>query len=309
MLLSGCLLLSLSWSNLGAAIPINQWVDGDYLQRRYPEGLTSLVQAFNLAVGAKLNPSIQYQEALSAEILAGSPILYINAVDIKRWPTREQGRVIRDWVEHGGFLFIDAGLQASFLQETAQSHSYAAWEVAAPVAKFLRQTFERNPEIVGVDHPIFQAWYSGLPDAKELPDNVRTYVVNEKWPNGTYSLMGLRWGQEYRVVLTPIICMGWGRDFSGAWSNHISFRVREYDPMVEARLRTTVAKSRQYEVPLLNNEKEVVFCENGEMPSWVREPNGRIRLFKYYRTSANDDFAHVFYTRFGINLLYYAMTR
>lgn len=301
------LLLPLLLLSLEAKIPVNQWVGSDYLQRRYPEGLTSLLQAMNQVVGSDFNPSVQYLEGLNEDVLRSSPFLYINAGDIKSWPTQAQCKVLRSWVEHGGFLWIDAGLQASFLQESAQNHSYAAWDVAEPVAKFLKMTFGKLPEIVPSDHEIFHAWYTELPDPKDIPEGIRDYVTKEKWPSGSYSTMGIKWGTEFRVVLTPIISMGWGRDLSGTWSSPIAFRVREYDSNAETQLKSTVAKGKQYEVPLLNNQKEFVYCETGDMPAWVREPNGRIRLFKYYKTSDISDYAHTFYTRFGINMLYYGL--
>src|SRR5262249_34846098 len=147
----------------------------------------------------------------------------------------------------------------------------------------------------------------GLPDGKELPDTVREYVTKEKWPNGTYSVMGLRWGTQYRILLTPIVAMGWGRDASGNWADPIAFRTREYDPLVEGRLKNTVAHGKQYEVQLQDNTKEFVYCEVGDLPAWVREPSGRLRLFKYYRGSAINDYAHQYYTQLGINLLYYSL--
>ena len=307
LLLLAALLARLCPEAAPGAIPVNQWVGGNYLERKYPEALTSLVQAMNRATGADLDPSIQFLESLTAKGLRGSPVLYINAGDITAWPTAQQGALIRDWVEHGGFLFIDAGLQAPFLQESAQVHSYAAWTPAPAVQAFLHRTFGRDPETVPLDHQIFRSWFDGLPDPKVLPDSVRDYVVNEKWPKGTYSLMGLRWGTQYRVILAPIVAMGWGTDGAGGWSDRVSFRVREYDARAEIQLRTTAAQGRQYEVPLQDGSREIVYCATGDMPSWVREPSGRIRLFKYYHGTEINDYAHEFYTRLGINILYYGM--
>jgi hypothetical protein len=109
------------------------------------------------------------------------------------------------------------------------------------------------------------------------------------------------------VILTPIVAMGWGRDAGGGWSNRIAFRVREYDPIVEKQLRGAVAKGRQFEVPLLNGEKEAVYCESGDLPAWVREPDGRIRVFRYHRSGEINDFAHQYYTRLGVNIMYYGL--
>ena len=289
-----------------ASIPVRQWIDGNYLQRKYPEALTSLVTAFDAATGADLDPSIQFVESIDATLPA-SPILYINAGDINQWPTGTAAKLIRDYVEHGGILWIDAGLQAPFLQDSSQVHSYAAWNAAPAVLAFLKHTFNREPEAVPLTHELFKSWVQGLPDGKDLPNTVRDYVTQEKWPNGTYSVMGLRWGTQYRVILTPIIAMGWGRDYAGNWSSAIGFRTREYDPTVEAKLKNTVAHGKQYEVQLADNSKEYVFCETGDLPAWVREPSGRYRLFKYYRSSEINDYAHQYYTQLGINILYYSL--
>jgi hypothetical protein len=281
-------------------------VDGDELQRKYPEALSSLVAAFDAATGADLDPSIRFVERIDSKI-ATSPILYVNAGDVKEWPTGAAAKAIHDYVEHGGTLWIDAGLQAPFLQESSQVHSYASWNPAPAVLAFLKQTFRREPEAVPATHELFKSWIQGLPDGKDLQDSVRDYVTREKWPNGTYSVMGLRWGTQYRIILTPIVAMGLGRDASGNWADPIAFRVREYDPTVEARLNNTVAHGRQYEVLLQDNSRELVFCETGDTPAWVREPSGRLRLFKYYHGGAINEYAHEYYTQLGINILYYCL--
>src|ERR1035438_3517744 len=116
-------------SRVDASVPITQWVDGNSLQRNYPEALTSLASSFNHAVGSDINPSIQYIETISETVKTG-PILYINAGDVKNWPHGEKAGLIRSYVEHGGFVWIDAGLQPPFIQGPGQSYSYAAWQPA-----------------------------------------------------------------------------------------------------------------------------------------------------------------------------------
>jgi hypothetical protein len=44
------------------------------------------------------------------------------------------------------------------------------------------------------------------------------------------------------------------------------------------------------------------------MPAWVNEPEGNWRVFRYYSSREISEYAHVFYTRLGVNIFIYALT-
>ena len=75
------------------------------------------------------------------------------------------------------------------------------------------KTFKSLPR----SHKIYKVFYKGLPDPTVLPDTVREFVVNEKWPQGTYSAVGLEVNDRIAVLCTPIIAMGWGKRYDGEW--------------------------------------------------------------------------------------------
>ncbi|MEM4248222.1 MAG: hypothetical protein QXH80_03060, partial [Candidatus Nanoarchaeia archaeon] len=74
------------------------------------------------------------------------------------------------------------------------------------------------------------------------------------------------------------------------------------------RLRSAAYSGARYEAVLEDGRKDIVYCQTEALPAWVQEPDGRWRVFRYYQSNEISDFAHVFYTRLGINIFVYAYT-
>ena len=69
--------------------------------------------------------------------------------------------------------------------------------------------------IHSLENAYFRSCFEGLPDATLLPEVVRTYAQQEKWPSGTYAAVALHRNGRLAVLCTPVIAMGWGRDARG----------------------------------------------------------------------------------------------
>ena len=141
-----------------------------------------------------------------------------------------------------------------------------------------------------------------------LPDSVRDFVIQEKWPGGTYSAVALTVNGRIAVVTTPIISMGWGKNHLGNWSTKIRFRVRENVSGLADYLQTAAYSGARYESTREDGDKDVIYCQKEALPAWVNEPGNTWRVFRYYQSREISDFAHAFYTRLGVNIFSYALT-
>lgn len=281
--------------------------------RNYPDALPSLLRELAARSTVPVDPEPAVLPSFAEPGLFNYPFAYVNFADREDWAfsSAEQAN-IRDYLERGGFIFVDAGISAEFLRGDAsygQHHSFAEWRAhpdlqAAFAAIWPEKQFAPLPR----RHPLFRSLYQGLPEAAELPDTVRDFVVEEKWPEGTYSAVGLEVKGRLAVLAMPIIAMGWGRDQLGNWRTTIGFRIRESAPGLDDVLQTAAYSGRRFEVAREDGAVDVVYCQADAMPAWVREPEGRWRVFRYYHSSEISDFAHRFYTRLGLNILVYALT-
>jgi hypothetical protein len=241
------------------------------------------------------------------------PFIYANFADREDWTfTPLERQNLRSYLERGGFLFIDAGINAEFLRESAelgQHHSFAEWD-ACPAIKdaFADVIPDRTFRPLPRSHQLFRSFYQGLPDTGILPDTVRTFVEQEKWPDGTYSAVALHVNDRIAVLVTPIIAMGWGRNSLGGWVTTIRFRVRETTDGLSDYIQNAAYTGARFEVTREDGAKDVIYCQEGALPAWAEEPDGRWRVFRYYGSREISDFAHEFYTRLGTNILVYALT-
>ncbi|MCK5804755.1 MAG: DUF4159 domain-containing protein, partial [Lentisphaeria bacterium] len=247
------------------------------------------------------------------EQLFNCPFIYANFADRSDWTfTDTERRNLKGYLERGGFLYIDAGVNAAFLREhpeLGQHHSFGEWDASPKLKEAFKPVV---PDAVFQplkrSHPVFRTFHEGLPDASALPDTVREFVVNEKWPDGTYSMVALRIKGRIAVLVTPIIAMGWGRNSLGGWSTTIRFRVREGTDGLDDYLKTAAYSGARFEVTREDRGKDIVYCQKKALPAWANEPGGTWRVFRYYGSRDISDFAHVFYTRLGTNILVYALT-
>ena len=184
------------------AIRIVQLLRSDNVLRRYPDALPSLLRHMNEETTARFDTDPLFIQSLEDEQLLQNPILYINCDEQPNLEFSDgEKQALREYLERGGFLYLDAGIKASFLGSDL-GHSYAAWEERPEVKELFANIF---PEKVFVplqrDHELFRSFYKGLPDNKDLkiqanqkklPETVLSFVEREKWPQGTYSFVGLR---------------------------------------------------------------------------------------------------------------------
>ncbi len=300
------------------AIRIVQLQPAQGVLRRYPDALPSLLRHMNEETNARFDTDPLYIQSLQDEELFKHPFLYVNCDE---QPTLnysdEEKSALRRYLEQGGFLYLDAGIKASFLGADL-GHSYAAWEERPEVKELFAGIF---PEKVFVplprDHELFRCFYKGLPENKDLkieanqkklPETVLTFVEREKWPQGTYSFVGLRVKGRIAVLASPICAMGWGKDEFGAWIPPISFRIRESAEGFDDKLKLASFKGGTFEVKREDGLMDILYSEPGKRPLWVQEPTGKWRIFKYYSGEEISNYAHAFYTRLGVNVFMYALT-
>jgi hypothetical protein len=285
--------------------------------RRYPDALPSLLKMLNEQSSARFDTDPLFINNLTDERLFENPILYINCDEQPNleFPVEERD-ALRRYLELGGFLYLDAGIKASFLGADL-GHSYAAWEERPEVRDLFAQVFPEKTFIpLSRDHDIFRTFFSGLPknedlkiqeSQKRLPETVLTFVEREKWPQATYSFVGLKVNGRLACVASPICAMGWGRDEFGAWIPPISFRIRESAENFDENLEVASFSGDTYEVTREDGLKDIIYSESGQRPAWVQEPNGKWRIFKYYSGEEISNYAHAFYSRLGMNVFLYAL--
>ena len=296
-------------------VRIAQMMTCDPMMRNYPYALPSLLEELSAKTGIKADPQPVIIKSFETKDILKYPFIYVNFADRENWElSPEEIKNLRGYLDRGGFIFIDAGINAEFLRENkifGQQHSFANWQVCPEVEKAFKLIYpDANFRTLKRTHDVFHCFYEGLPDSSTLPDSVREYTVNEKWPEGTYSLLGLNVKGRVAVIVSPIISMGWGKDSFGRWIGAINFRVKEGVQGLDTRLKTAAYSGTKYPVVREDGKKDMVYCQAGDIrPEWVSEAEGDWRVFRYYNSTEISDFAHVFYTRLGINIFVYAFTQ
>ena len=299
-------------------IRIAQYVEGGnargLLWSRYPDALSSLLKHVNAECRCNIEPEPAIIGDFTDSTLADYPFIYINASECREWSFSDEAIAkLRNYLENGGFIFIDAGITASFLREhpeLAASHSYAEWEASPQIkALFAKVLPEQSFTPLDRKDPLFSIFYKGLPDTAKLPDSVRDYVIKEKWPEGTYSAVAIRINGRIAVLCTPIIAMGWGRNELGQWTTNIQFRVLEQTQGLDQILKTAAYSGARFEVVREDGGKDIVYCQKEALPAWCMEPGGRWRVFRYYSSREISDYTHEFYTRLGTNIILYALSQ
>jgi len=288
-------------------LKVVQLVQGDVMKRQYADALPSLLEELRTRATLNVDPFPIYIDSFEDEVIFEHPVIYMNAADRLDWSlSAAEVKNLKAFIERGGFIFIDAGINASFLRGNArhgQMQSFADWEVTPEVEAAFKQVLPKQRfEPLPRSDVFFRAFYAGLPDASALPEAIRDYVVNEKWPQGTYSSMVLRHEGRIAVMAMPIMAMGWGRNELGQWTTRIGFRVREGAEGLSDRLSSASYAGERFETTREDGRSDIIYCEEPAMPAWVEEPDGRWRVFRYYHSQEISDYAHTYYTRLGVNL-------
>ncbi len=296
------------------SVRIGQMVQDRNLFSIYPTAIPSLLQELRKLTSVNIDPEPIIISSFADPILFELPFIYVNFGQREDWTLApEEIENLKAYLERGGFLLVDAGITAEFLRDTpfaAQHHSFAEWRARPELQEVMKQVYpEKSFEHLPRSHPVYSIFYSGLPDATILPETVREYVVNEKWPQGTYSMVGMKVNDRLAVLATPIIAMGWGKNQLGTWTTTIGFRIRESAPDLDASLRTAAYGGERFAVEREDGAEDLIYCQQPGTPAWIHEEReGRYRVFRYYHSSEINEFAHQFYTQLGINILLFAMT-
>lgn len=296
-----------------APLRIAQVVAGRAMGRHYPDALPSLLQFVNDATSVRAVTEPVIFETFEDPRLVEFPFIYVNFADRQDWALSEgERRNLKAYLERGGFIFVDSGIQAEFLRddpELAQHHSFAEWEATPGLKDAFKSIFpDKTFQPLKRSHPLYKSFYEGLPDSSVLPDTVRDYVISEKWPDGTYSAVALEVNGRLAVLATPTIAMGWGKTSLGTWTTTIRFRVLESGSGLSDVLQTAAYSGARFDVAREDGGKDIVFCQERALPAWQQEPGNRWRVFRYYGSREISDFAHQFYSRLGTNILVYALT-
>jgi len=294
-------------------VRIAQLMSGRAVMRRYADALPSLLKHVREKTTLNVVPEPVVLSSFEDDRLFECPFIYANFADREDWTfSALEKSNLKKYLERGGFLYVDGGINAEFLRENSelgQHHSFADWD-ADPRLKeafsgiFPEQTFRPLKR----SDAIYRSFYQGLPDASLLPDTVRDFVVNEKWPDGTYSMVALYVDGRIAVLASPIVAMGWGKNSLGGWRTTIRFRIREGTEGLSDSLRTAAYDGARFEATREDGGKDVIYCQDEAMPAWAEEPGGHWRVFRYYGSREISDYAHIFYTRLGTNILVYALT-
>ena len=306
-------------STLGkeGSVRIVQLVRQENSSQRYPDALPSLLKMMNEQTNGRFDTDPLFINRLTDERLMENPILYVNCDEQPNleFPLDERD-ALRRYMEQGGFVYLDAGIKASFLGADL-GHSYAAWEERPEVKDLFSLIFPEKIFIpLARDHDLFRTFFRGLPknadlkiqaSQKRLPETVLSFVEREKWPQATYSFVGIKVKGRLACVASPICAMGWGRDEFGAWIPPIAFRIRESAENFDQNLKLASFSGGTYEVTREDGLKDIIYSENGQRPLWVQEPNGKWRIFKYYSGEEISNYAHAFYSRLGMNVFLYAL--
>jgi len=297
----------------GPEVRVGQLVAGQAMGRGYADALPALLRHVREETTLNVVSEPVVLSSFEDERLFEVSFVYANFADRADWTFTEAERAnLKGYLERGGFLFLDGGIIAAFLRENpmfGQHHSFGEWEASPEVQKAFEPVFPgREFTPLKRSHALYRSFYEGLPDTRILPHTVRSYVEKEKWPDGTYSAVALHLNGRIAVLVTPIIAMGWGRNSLGAWSTIIRFRVLEETEGLSEALQTAAYSGARFEVMREDGAKDVIYCQKQALPAWANEPGGRWRVFRYYGNREISDFAHVFYTRLGTNILVYAMT-
>ena len=294
-------------------IHILQLVKGKRINRRHINALPSLLSHLKRVANIPVSPEPVIIESFGDDLLKEHALIYANFADRDDWTLSDlEKQRLKEFLKRGGFLYIDAGIAAEFLRKDKvdQYHSFAEWEVRSEIKEIFKELF---PEIAFLplerNHDIFNIFYQGLPDPTNLPGAIRDFIVNEKWPQGSISIMGLAINNHLSVLATPIMAIGWGKDVTGQWSNKITFRVREKAEHLDTQIGKIDIDGNKYETRREDGLNDVIYTQKGShMPAWVEEAEGHWRVFRFYEGKENSDYAHLFFTRMGANLWFYALT-
>lgn len=279
----------------------------------YPNAVPSIIKTIKKKTYLNVKQEPFLIDDFSNNGILDCQIIYINANEYDWKIKKDEILSVQKYLTSGGFLFIDAGISADFLIGGAASRqNFPEWKINKKIATFFKKIFPENEFFpLPRDHEVFKIFYSGLPNTEKLPKTVKKFVKEFKWPQGTISTMGFNLNGRIAVLATPIMAMGWSKDNFNRWTGRISFRVREEVPQDKKSLQEfeKVAFRSKYLTSREDGGFDFVYTESGDMPAWVKESDGRWKVFRYYSGNEINEYAHIFFERMGINFFIYGLTQ
>ncbi|PCJ52042.1 MAG: hypothetical protein COA79_25020 [Planctomycetota bacterium] len=320
-----CLLLSTILNHVAAEDPVNVIKDNSkknpnvnigYLTPvklysvHYANALESLLKSINQQTTVRINVVPVMIQSLDDERLFECPFLYFNLGHKLKWEwTESEKGNLKKYLERGGFIYIDAGIKADFLKNSRyQNHSFAEWKPSKELVELFADIFPNKKfKPLPKTHEIFKTYKPGLPDDSKLPLTVKDFVIKEKWPGGTYSIVGMKVKKRLAIIASPIVAMGWGRTPDGRWSGNIMLRIRESGKDLSNTLNVASYDGNKFAITKEDGTNDFVFVKSSK-PAWVHEGTGKWRLYKYYGGNEINDFTHKFFTQLGTNIIFYSLT-
>ena len=201
--------------------------------RRYPDAYR-LQKMMNEQTWAKFDTDPLFISELTDERMFENPILYINCDDQTNLEfTAEENQALRRYMELGGFVYLDAGIKASFLGADL-GHSYAAWEERPEVKDWFGQVFPEKAFIpLDRSHDLFRIFFKGLPKNSDLKiDSKKDFLPpfsllwsRRNGPRVLILLLGLKLKEDLRAWrLRFVLWVGGGMNLViGYHQSHLEF--------------------------------------------------------------------------------------
>jgi len=208
-------LLTMSFYSFGQ-MKVAQMMTVKSVRRGYPTALTTLLDKINKSTHIKFDVQPVILNSFATDEIFKYPFIYANYADRPDWTLSiKEKEFLKKYLERGGFLYIDAGINSSFLQKNkkaGQHHSFADWKISLDLEQQFQDIFpESEFTPLNNSHEIFHSFYKELPNADILPESVREFVINEKWPDASYATVALTVKDRIAVIATPIIVLEKGK--------------------------------------------------------------------------------------------------
>ena len=124
---------------------IAQLVACEPIMRNYPYALNALLEELAMKTTLKLDPQPVMISSFETTEIFKCPFIYVNFADRQDWNLSELEKGnLRAYLDRGGFIFIDAGVNAEFLRKDSrfgQHHSYADWQVTPDLEKAFKEVY------------------------------------------------------------------------------------------------------------------------------------------------------------------------
>ena len=281
---------------------------------QYMGAFSSLLEGLRRNTNFRVNVDPTRISSFKDPRLLRCPILYMLFNDHAGMKfSSEEIKALRDFLDRGGFLYIDGGISPGFLKNQGgflANHNFPEWKVARPLERFFKKVY---PDKIFVpltrSHPLFSILKRGVPEAPGVPESVYNFNNTIKWKNGAVAMLGLEINGKIGVLTTGVMAMGWRKNHdTNQWINNLRIRVREGNDALADSLRIAAHAGTPFKLVDETGRQETVYTQPINRPAWVNQSNGKWRVFRYYGSPQISAFASEFMTQVGGNILIYVLT-